>query len=361
MSLSAITLVGSFVAAGADKYVQYRDGTIFGGDANLQWDKTTKILAVGAGGSITAPAATITAITATTIVSPDVTVSNMTAKSVLFAGAGGAVSQDNALFSWDDGAKTLTLGAACSLITPTATVSTTLSVTGTADFHTGMLYYPVGTGALTATEDYTQWQSTRKIQLFYDGLRERNLSEVGFIPNLWPLGTRADVAFTDGIALTANGGTLCIPFMLSGHMLLTAVSVRNLDTGTARTWGWDLYAESAGNSATLSRVVASNGTENFTPVGSATTRTLAASGAPVYLGPGLYWLAIQNRHATNTFTLGSTTNASALSNTINTCQFLVTANPNGATLDFVTGAWTFNQRMIGAVLRGTVFGTGASY
>jgi hypothetical protein len=229
--------------------------------------------------------------------------------------------------------------------------------TGSAiDLSAGTLRLPSGTGALTATEAYTGWQSTTKRLRLYDTQRERSISPVGWTPRALPVAFDNSAALTTAIALAANGGSLAVAMLVPAHMLLQQVRVRNTDTATARTWGWDLYEQrlNDGNSGenTLDRVAACASNETFTP-SAASVRTLAVGSAPVYLPPGVYYLVLQSRHATSTFGVGSTA-AAALA--ASQGQTKTTTNPNGANLDFVAATWVQTTAIIAAVMDGRVFG-----
>lgn len=192
----------------------------------------------------------------------------------------------------------------------------------------------------------------------HGGLTGIGTQPQGWAPVVYPVGYSTAVALTTAEALAANGGSVAIGFMVPSRIRLTDVSIRNTDTGTARSWGWDLYrqstqTESAGEN-TLSRVAASNGADAFTPGGGASTRTLGVT-AVVTLDPGFYWLVIQNRHASNTFGLAYTLSSNDFGPNL-PAQIKTTTNPNGATLDFVAATWTKNRRLYGAYLRGYVFG-----
>lgn len=215
-----------------------------------------------------------------------------------------------------------------------------------------------GTGALTATEGFLQWQSTRKLGLIYDGTREKAVTDLGWMPYAYPVCFNPSAALTTAVALAANGGSIAIPIWLDGHMLLQSVSVRNTDAATARTWGWDLYEDRHNDSNTLNRMAACSGNDSFTP-SAASTRTLNAGSAPVYLGPGLYWLVVQSRHATSTFGLASTAASAAFN--LNTAQTKTTSNPNGDTLDFVAVTWTKVTAIYAVRLNGRVFAGGAAF
>lgn len=214
------------------------------------------------------------------------------------------------------------------------------------------------TTALTAIEGYWRWDSTRKLIVLYDGQRERGITPVGWLPYIYP----ATLSMTGAITstnLAANGGSIAIPLYLVAPMLLESVSARNQDTATARTWGWDLYEQylNNGNGAenTLTRIAASNGNETFTP-SAASNRTLAASGAPIFLPPGVYWLVVQNRHATSTFAIGWVAPTTGINLNKNIVQTKTTTNPNGATLDFVAATWATSGNTPIVRLNGRVFG-----
>lgn len=179
---------------------------------------------------------------------------------------------------------------------------------------------------------------------------------VGFQPFAFPISFVHTAAFTTALALVANGGSLAVPIFVDGPLLLRRVAVRNTDTASARAWRWDLYADTGANS--LTRLVASNGSEAFTAA-AASTRTLAATGAPARIENGLYWLVLQSTHATNTFGVGTTAVSAAFP--IFSSQTKTTTNPNGATLDFVAATWTKATAMVAVALQGDVFGTAAVF
>jgi len=202
----------------------------------------------------------------------------------------------------------------------------------------------------------------------YDTQRWRNVDARGWMPYAYPLaynwpGTTAVVS-----NMAANGGSVAIPFMLNSHLLLQSVVYRNGNTSLERTWGWDLYVQylNNGNAGenTLTRVAAGNANETFTPA-AVTNRTIVAASAPaaadgpIYLGPGLYWLVIQNRHATNTLAIAGVAAPDTFA--VDLVQTKTTTNPNGATLDFVAATWAKQVWIIQARLAGRVFGQTASF
>ena len=217
------------------------------------------------------------------------------------------------------------------------------------------------TTALTTTEGFLRWDSTRKHVILYDGQRERGITPVGWLPYAMMQGVVPTNAFASSITLAANGGSVAIPMMLNAPMLLERVSLRNNDTATARTWGWDLYEQYAnngnGSENTLTRRAACSANDTFTP-GAASNRTLTASSAPVFLAPGLFWLVIQCRHASNNFALAC--NAAGVFSA-NMAQTKTTTNPNGSTLDFVAATWTKIADLPAARLNGRVFGQTSAF
>jgi hypothetical protein len=178
----------------------------------------------------------------------------------------------------------------------------------------------------------------------------------GLAPYAYPLDFSHSAALTTFQVLPFGGGSLAVPMLVAAPMELGSVEVRNLDASGDRVWGWDLYVDTGANS--LNRVAQSSADESFTAT-VASNRNITASGAPVSLDPGVYWLVIQNRHAvTGTFGVGTTAQSGFL---LNNYQTKTTGIPNGATLDFVAATWTKVQRVAGVALRGRVFGSGADF
>jgi hypothetical protein len=177
-------------------------------------------------------------------------------------------------------------------------------------------------------------------------------SFAGLQPVAFQLGYSTAIALTTAEAVAANGGTVLIGFPVVAPFAIAGASVRNTDTGTQRTWNWDLYEDNG--DATIDRVAFGTASETFTPGGAASTRSINADSV-VTLDPGFYWLAVQNRHATNSFGLAYTATSNEFGpNGAATAK--TTTNPNGATLDMSSG-WTQTRRIYGAYLRGQVMGT----
>ena len=151
--------------------------------------------------------------------------------------------------------------------------------------------------------------------------------------------------------LTANGGAVLIPKMVSSSMLLQDISFRNGDTATARSMEWRLYIDvAAGN---LAEIPGANGSLAWTPAG-VSTRFVPCAAPPVAITQGSYWLCIRNTHATNVLTLGS------VNVTVNVDQFfgaqtIENTGPLGATL-FAASGWTKINPTPNCFLNGRTFG-----
>lgn len=182
----------------------------------------------------------------------------------------------------------------------------------------------------------------------------RFFAPVGFQPFAAPAAYNPTFAYGGAsTALAAVSGTLLIPITLSGPMLLQSVTVFNNDAASARQWQWCLYRDDRNNANAITRVAQSNGVDAFTP-GAASLRTLNASGAPVFLPAGTYYLAIQNTHATNTFAVGVL--AATASGATTQAKTKTTGGTNGATLDIIAATWTAVTGSYGITLRGRAAG-----
>lgn len=213
------------------------------------------------------------------------------------------------------------------------------------------------TAALVNEGDVREDSSTHSV-VYHDSQRERGLSVNGWAAYADPPGFSPNGgAFATALNLVANGGTALIPIVVEAHMLADTLILRSTDTVNARSAEWSLYQEflNNGNSAENSLVQVSAslyGTFSFTPV-AASTQTSQASTPPVYLAPGIYWLALRNTSAAQTFGLGTTGAGNFAPNMFQT-KTLGTAL--GSTLDGVAATWTKTSAMPGVRLQGRVFG-----
>lgn len=183
-------------------------------------------------------------------------------------------------------------------------------------------------------------------------------ASLGLAPYAYPIGFVPTTVVTNNAALGAGGGSRAAAIFVGSPMYLDGVWTRNLDTATARSWRWDLYYQASAASATLTRIATSNGSGTFTPT-VASNRYLAASGAPVFLQVGLYWLVIQNDHATSTFSQGVVV-AGSMSLDIAVSNLALTGT-NGATIDLTSGSWSKVPSILACALYGRVFNESAAF
>lgn len=190
-----------------------------------------------------------------------------------------------------------------------------------------------------------------------------NTTDVGWTPRAYPIIFSPTAAYATDLALTANGGTLLIPFPITGNMRVASLTFLVRSTNLPIVWGWDIYAQDVndGNAAenTLRRVARSDGNQSTTTPGAPTSLTLNASGGFEILTPGLYWVALQNRSPSNNFNIGTTAATAAIAFT--SAKSKVTTNPNGDTLDAVLATWTAQTALLGVFLSGAVFGQSVAY
>lgn len=183
---------------------------------------------------------------------------------------------------------------------------------------------------------------------------------VGFAPFAECMGFVQQPVLTDYIALSlvANGGVLASPVKIETDFRLESVSVVNTNTSTQRAWNWALYKQSTntGSSSenTLTRVAVGGSAETFTP-SARSVRTITASGSPVTLGRGVYWIVIQNTHASNAFNLGTYLGHYSMG------QTKTLSVPLGNTLDFVAATWAKSEYISTARLNGQVFGQTSAF
>ena len=174
-------------------------------------------------------------------------------------------------------------------------------------------------------------------------------------PYAYMAGFSASGTYTTALALAANGGSLAIPVVLSARMHLHQVSLWNTDTSGARSWNWALYDSLLiGGLARndLPRIAYGTADDAFT-AGAASKRTIAMAGFANYINPGIYWLVIQNTHATSTFGVGSVASGTLSHNRGQTKTITI---PASDPLDFTAATWTKTTGIYAVVLEGRAFG-----
>lgn len=234
-----------------------------------------------------------------------------------------------------------------------------LTGTGLLDVNAGTARLPTNASALTTTEGHFGYESTREYVRVYNGVREIVVGAVGYMPYAYSLGEALTDSVAAGGILAISGGSVAFPVVLSGHMLLESVTVRNTDTTLTRTAEWRIYEDRLDNSNTLDEVAGANGTWSFSP-GVASDRTSTAASAPVYLAPGIYWAVIRNTSASVSFGYGICSPPVFLQNA-NASKTKTLGSALGATLDFVAATWAGGTNVPGFRLNGRVFGETTAY
>lgn len=229
------------------------------------------------------------------------------------------------------------------------------------DLGSGKLRLPLGTGALTATEAYAQWDSARKFLAAYDLRHEKPISTVGWLPYAFPVGVNTNATFGSTLTLPVSGGSVAFPIVLEAPMLLDNIVIGQKDAASLHTLEVRLYEDRLNfgvGSNQVDFVVGSDAAFSFTP-GAADVRSAVVSGAPVILPPGVYWCVIRNTSATITAGIGLAASgtyqmvANAMTKTIGSAL--------GAQIDLVAATWTKTTGLPSVMLNGRVFGQATSW
>lgn len=245
-------------------------------------------------------------------------------------------------------------------VTPPFGIMSNLEITGTLDVDSGEVNLPFGSTAPGSFGGRTRFNNTYGGLQIYDGVRVRGINPLGYLPYAEPMGWYNQAVYASSSPV-AVGTVVIFPVFLPASMQLYSVSVFNRDTASARSWAWSLYLDAYNNANSLIRVAASNGADAFT-ASAISTRTLAASSGPIELSPGLYWLAFQNQHASNTFGLGFDATASSASWTAKKTSKAKLSMANlGSTLDIVAATWTDLTQQFAIRMNGGSANSGASY
>jgi hypothetical protein len=213
-------------------------------------------------------------------------------------------------------------------------------------------------GSLT-TEASLGYNATSHVLTAGDSQRARPAQTVGWCPYAYPVASNPAGAWTSAVTV-ATGVVVAIPMHVTGQMLLRSVVIRELSTTLARSWSWALYVQDLnnGNSGenSLRRVATSNAADTWTAA-AASTRTSAAASAPVYISPGIYWLAIRSDQGTQNISIGT-----VATNTIAQSMAQTKSTTLSDPLDFVAATWTKTTAgSWGARLNGDVFGQTAAF
>lgn len=237
----------------------------------------------------------------------------------------------------------------------TASNGFTLS-SGRATLTNGTLTLPSNTTAETTTGTF-RYDTTESNVFYYNSQREI-VQNVGWAVGAHHMDYSGEMIVDVSTSLAINGGTRLIPIMVYANMLVQDLYIWSSDTAAAlRTAEWRLYRQRLNNGNagenTINSIVGVNGTFSFTPAGAATFQSSTAATPGTYIGPGIYWLAIRNTSATNTFGLG-VTSGGTLGDV--KAQTKTLGSGLSTTLDAVAATWTQNTGIAMVALSGRVFG-----
>lgn len=239
----------------------------------------------------------------------------------------------------------------------------THAVTGTGSTGGGASLAPttllVPQTAAATTEGNLGYDTTAHVQNYWDSQRARTDSIVGWCPFALSLGINPSSAWTTAVTL-ATGVVAAVPVWVPGQMLLQSVSIRELSATLARSWSWALYVQDLNNGNagenSLRRIATSNAADTWTAA-AASTRTSAATSAPVYIPAGMYWLCIRSDQGTQNISVGT-----VATNTLATNLAATKTTTLASPLDFVAVTWTkVTAGQFGVRLDGRVFGQTAAY
>ena len=225
----------------------------------------------------------------------------------------------------------------------------------------GKLTLPVNTSAESTegrVRQHTASSATTGARVTtYDSQRERDIANRGWQPFAYPVGSAITDALATNLAVAASGGAIAVPIPIAGHMLFQEIRFRV--TAASGSGEFRLYVQRLNNGSagenTLDEVPSSAGT--WAAPGAAGNITGSVTSAPVYLGPGLYWLVMRTTSAT-ALNIGTTAGGALAAATSQTKTLGVAL---AATLDFVAATWTKQTATIGVRLQGRVFGQTAAF
>ena len=234
------------------------------------------------------------------------------------------------------------------------------ATTGRMNLANGLLTLPVNSTPDTTTSGNMRYDAVSNNPVYYNSQRELS-NTFGWCPYVLPLGRAA--SDTDATAINiVSSGVLATPFLVSSHALLDSLIFRNTAIaggGTKAPAIFMIYKHGLNNGnaneSTLTQIVGASGGFNFSAQ-AAGNNTASASGAPVYIPPGICWLVLYN-NGTGTIAVGG--NASANLG-INMCQTWTGQTALNPTLNFTgNGAttWTKVGTVPGMAFQCRVFGS----
>lgn len=210
-----------------------------------------------------------------------------------------------------------------------------------------------------AAEAELAWNTSYKHLELHDGTRLKKISPLGFKPYAYPEGAGPGATVATAISLVAAGGSLVVPIVIDAPMILESITYRDNSVATARgPVEIAIFAPETGAAGTNVLNKIDSGTiAAFTPtVASNRTATL---GAPQYLSPGVYWVAIKNNNAATALAPAGVAAGTMALNVAQTKTFTTAAY--GSTLDLTAATWVKITTVPGIVLNGRVFAQAAIF
>lgn len=217
-------------------------------------------------------------------------------------------------------------------------------------------------GQQDATKGAIILGNNKDVRLFRDGYRTLHVDAndgwftrltgalAGWCRQAHPTGFSAASNYTTPYALDAGASSVVfIEVQVPAKMMLKSVSIWNTDTSGTRGFQWGIYAQPWGNESNDLSLLCFSVTGTSWTAGSGALRTANIDGAPVFLPPGTYWLAIWNNQAANTLGIGSVaTGTLALTRARKKTTISFAAQP----VNFLTATWTDSTSIFGVVLNG---------
>lgn len=216
--------------------------------------------------------------------------------------------------------------------------------------------------AAPSSEGEENYDSTREILRFHDGVRARSIPELGYMPYAYAIGCGPRDVATTTLALAAAAGGVasaaatCV--VLEGHMLLESITIRELSTAQQRGAVTFYVYEDERNTNSAIPVIASATLAQFTP-SAASNRTATVNSAPVYLPPGTYWVLARNDNTARALNLGVIAGGTMGQDVMQT-HTSVLASPS-VPASLATGWTKATTPWTGLRLNGRVFGQAAAF
>lgn len=188
-------------------------------------------------------------------------------------------------------------------------------------------------------------------------------AHAGWMPYAYPMAYIFGATPSGTISLT-SGVAAIIPFDLTGNIILSQISGRFVvGAGVGYEFGWDLYIEDTNDRLTsentLRRVAQSNGNASDPSPGPFTANLALTALQPTALHPGIYWLVLQNRHASNQLSIAGVVGGTFGGTYLRTKTFpLVGA---GQTADLSTSTANINNNVPALRMHGQVFGESVTF